>query len=1247
MVTEQSPSEVQNAPEKSKDVSPTEKSTYKSNNPFANGNYATSLFSSENVKDFTPELASFESTPYTPTVIPQQSLRLFPFKTSNRIFDDLRYTPAFFKLKAAGLVPLDVNSLLNSRPIDYSKLLAQLVSESHYETIILNNALDYVPVVQKLEFPEKELTLTVVRGLIVCKARQEVNHFKILILEKSTKSPFSNVDKHEYHLISREMVSSDDLETLSDSAVPASNLVDDAFYKSLNSSLNHILRVTIYAPEFTAVELKPFIDQDIIKQRYLLGIESNPASSLKPDSIPNPLHCLHTLIKVLKGPILLPANDAIHTISKSETSLDAQIDISILFDKLSFSYGNDEDSLVPPNLSLNPSMKEGYIRKVYELLILGKYLKIGRTNDFDVKYSFSDNLSAVYSALAEVDKHSSLTLTRSDNSDKYSFYVSLSCFAFYQDELIIRCYENTVNSDPKNKMNYIDCFKNIVAHRSSNSGRLLSFYNNQYAKGQMYGFSEYRAALKTIGIEGVSPEEVVDDDAIINTYKAACKADPKNYTYYNKQLRIVATIRESEPLTDYLLNELIPSGIALEELRIEELTEDDVVVTAYEFRLDEVLQAANFNTKSPDIIFLNKCLLSIAVGRKSYILMNYIEVKMPDLIKLPTTLTSQEALKILEVDDSSSDFEVIAKFQERLSKSSFGDDIDVRTLRYCLRILAGAKKSEILASFLLYGKIDSSLLPPENWPAGLDNIGNTCYLNSLLQYYFCIKPLRDTILNFDEANVDTSKQKNRKIGGRNVEDSELNRSFQFIYRLQSLFEEMITTNKRCVQPSKELVYLSFLPLSQLVQFKEVVDAVIDVDMSDKENEPIELLSQSPEPGNDIEMNAASSDNLVDMSESSNEVEEITPAEDEESLEVVVDGQQPTAKILSISTDQMESTIEVGRQQDVTECIENVTFQIETALEPERVEEDGEQYDLIKKLFCGKTKQTITPLEGTGQQPRVSFERFFSLIINVSDHPKDIYDSLDNYFNEDIVHLEEGKVKKSLTIQELPEVLQFHVQRVLFDRERLMAYKSLQVIPYGETIYLDRYLETDNEEIKKKRLEVFRWKSEMKKLHDEKDSILQVDPTTNLSVVDALNATKKFLQTKVVEHDVLTIKQETIDAIEDQISTFKARLESIFNQLTLLQEKVTKQFSTYQQVGYSLFAVFIHRGEASYGHYWVYIKDPTKNIYRKYNDDTVTEVPALEVLNFTEGNTATPYYMVYVKTLLMEQYIEPLKRVISC
>jgi len=40
-----------------------------------------------------------------------------------------------------------------------------------------------------------------------------------------------------------------------------------------------------------------------------------------------------------------------------------------------------------------------------------------------------------------------------------------------------------------------------------------------------------------------------------------------------------------------------------------------------------------------------------------------------------------------------------------------------------------------------------------NLPIGLDNLRNTCYLNSILQYFFTVKAVRDIVLNFDPDKV--------------------------------------------------------------------------------------------------------------------------------------------------------------------------------------------------------------------------------------------------------------------------------------------------------------------------------------------------------------------------------------------------------------------------------------------------------------------------------------------------------------
>lgn len=141
--------------------------------------------------------------------------------------------------------------------------------------------------------------------------------------------------------------------------------------------------------------------------------------------------------------------------------------------------------------------------------------------------------------------------------------------------------------------------------------------------------------------------------------------------------------------------------------------------------------------------------------------------------------------------------------------------------------------------------------------------------------------------------------------------------------------------------------------------------------------------------------------------------------------------------------------------------------------------------------------------------------------------------------------------------------------------------------------------------------------------------------------------------KLLESDTIKKTPLKIEAANDVIKTLRNNVQNIdnelmklYNDINSLEEKISHQFDDFKEYGYSLFSVFIHRGEASYGHYWIYIKDRNRNgIWRKYNDETISEVQEEEVFNFNEGNTATPYFLVYVKQG-QEGDIEPLKRILK-
>lgn len=63
-------------------------------------------------------------------------------------------------------------------------------------------------------------------------------------------------------------------------------------------------------------------------------------------------------------------------------------------------------------------------------------------------------------------------------------------------------------------------------------------------------------------------------------------------------------------------------------------------------------------------------------------------------------------------------------------------------------------------------------------PVGITNIGNTCYLNSILQFYYTINVIRDTVSNFNNLQLaldgpDNTDTFDKIVGGRRIRKPEL------------------------------------------------------------------------------------------------------------------------------------------------------------------------------------------------------------------------------------------------------------------------------------------------------------------------------------------------------------------------------------------------------------------------------------------------------------------------------------------
>ena len=101
------------------------------------------------------------------------------------------------------------------------------------------------------------------------------------------------------------------------------------------------------------------------------------------------------------------------------------------------------------------------------------------------------------------------------------------------------------------------------------------------------------------------------------------------------------------------------------------------------------------------------------------------------------------------------------------------------------------------------------------------------------------------------------------------------------------------------------------------------------------------------------------------------------------------------------------------------------------------------------------------------------------------------------------------------------------------------------------------------------------------------------------------------------------------------------------QIRDLKSHIASQFNDLQRIPYRLQSVFIHRGFHNSGHYWIYIYDFTKQLWRKYNDGYVTEIKdTKEIFEQEPGDRpATPYFLVYVKDESKEELVDSVCRVV--
>ncbi|KAK6364123.1 ubiquitin-specific protease ubp2 [Exophiala oligosperma] len=839
------------------------------------------------------------------------------------------------------------------------------------------------------------------------------------------------------------------------------------------------------------------------------------------------------------------------------------------------------------------------------------------------------------------------------------------------------------------------------------------------------------AAYKAFHLTG--REGVVNDDDIIGAFTATlADAAPSQQHELREYLRMIGVHRNSKKIADAAQNVINNYEQALVFLGADQTTEDAHIQALFTVKI------AENSDLQPQAI---QAVRLIAEHRNSQFLSHLVET---GFVQETHQMEPAEGYQALQIENREVDDEMILLQYDMAVEENPGS---VEYYTKALAAIASGRKSDVLLNHL-HSKAPQAPEGTQDEPVGLENIGNTCYLNSLLQALFTLITFRHVVLDFDEykMSLEPKNMESKRVGQRKVSLKEVQTAQKFVEQLGYLFRGMIETPQSSIKPEQELARLTLetesvkermrrrstlmserpslghidsLPMlgpPTLAEFKQSGmpdDALVQSPTEDVLFNPlvefgasrVELRDDTNKQEEDTKMDDNSSEaTLVSKpdtdllrAENTTEVEQQSILDNKENLSPVKE--IPVAQATSTQTaeplapaspsklnvqagalaqpaapadkgteqDKVEyepppgkpppvpprkpahtatTTLEeYARQQDVTEVMNHCIIQLSCAIRPTGFDQSGEQIDEIHDLFFG---QQIIHTQPEKEKPQPL--PFLNIITRVYHQPADVYAAIDNEY--DLQDAQDG-TKAYTSVTRLPPVLSVALDRVSWNQEARRQEKLNHHVEVPETIYMDRYVESDAiSDLMQRRQQTWEMKRELATLAARR-SILEEKQGQSKDVPSVLEDAKlvlEYLSTLPADpiSEELNINPNITSTLGHLAEQARSELEGIRSRMDHLNQQVKEAFVDMRKHPYRLHAAFFHRGGAAGGHYWVYIFDHKKEMWRKYNDDRVTTV-----LNRNEifgkpaqdnwGPPPNPYLLIYIRADRIDDLAETVKR----
>ncbi|KAF4637933.1 hypothetical protein G7Y89_g166 [Cudoniella acicularis] len=884
------------------------------------------------------------------------------------------------------------------------------------------------------------------------------------------------------------------------------------------------------------------------------------------------------------------------------------------------------------------------------------------------------------------------------SKEEHPYYLSLGAVDDFTDELLTWAYDCQCECDPANKPYYLDCLEDLAKGRGSPDLQMKVVMATSAGE---FGLKAIEDAYKFFGLDPGTKE---GDDHIMGLYKSRIASAPRQKDEARNCLFAIAKARNSAKIEALANDKTMSHEEALEFFGVSSDTPSDsigaaavVMIQALDADKSKVTRALRVIANQRNDSMLKQAALDMETGNRN------------------TMLDVGEAYSRLQISNRTVPDETIFAYYQSLTSDAAPGSKD--SFSEALRAIATERNSNFLFTKLDDPNAIVQAGPSTaDQPIGLDNIGNTCYLNSLLQYYYTVQPVRNVVMDFQNHRMSLNDEdiKKKRVGGRIVAKPEIIKAQKFVDELHNLYENLKTASTRSIKPTRELAELTIFSSAAEANFRRAsisspsgppnLASILDNSLERPvygPHLPPPPTRPSPSPvEDDIEMvdhpnekNGDNGDNgddsseatLVDMDSlpsysdaTAKDGEKLLRSEKDQAAHdtsadgdaVMVNGEDFASGEKSLSVPEKQPPLpprnksglviqtndsrnlisddelwKFGSQQDVTEVIGNVNFRLQCAIKPTSIDErSGEQIDVVRDTLYGSN---AVYLQKSERAPEQKVEAWANLIIfPAPTGTRDIYEALDVVFDEQMVEIDNTTAAQHASIYKLPPILHIQIQRTAFDSVKQIASKNRNPVTFPETIYLDRYLDSEDPEstLMRRRRETWKWKAQLRDLEARQAALH--DAEAELSVPDALMAGKEFLigLQETEELKDISTSPTLPDQLEERTAQVAEELGAISKEIAGIKQNLTEQFTDMRQYEYKLQAVFIHRGEAGGGHYWVYIYDFENDIWREYNDEYVTEVKdRRRIFDHQGGAGGTPYYLAYVRSADRKNLVEAVCR----